>query len=141
MAIRNYYIGVESLSLTTLQKAQLLDAIKQLGANTDPRPASRNHWRVRLDNNAVIFHALFDEDLLTVAVISQQLATLFSVPVIQVTATTATNIYGQSATFVYLAVNRLLIQVFGGVTATSAESRAQVLAYLAANSAAWEAPT
>ena len=52
------YFYVEALSLTAQQKATLVNALKALGErNQDEHPNERNHWRIRQDNNAVIFEA------------------------------------------------------------------------------------
>lgn len=136
--IRRFYVGVEALSLTTQQKNTLVQAIQQLGANTDPNPAFRNHWRVRNDANALIFEACFEDSQLTVAAFTAYLANVFGVPAAQISSSVVTNSVGTIGTFTYQAVQRLRIVLFGGVSATYAESQAAVLAYLAANSAAWE---
>ena len=99
------------------------------------------HWRVRLDNDAVIFRARFQDGALTVANLRQFLATTFGVPVAQVSAATTQQTFAVRpspiVTMSYQATPRLRVALFGGTTATTAESNSEVLAYLAANAAAW----
>lgn len=59
------YFGIENLNLNATQKAQLVTALKALGPAAHPRPCMLNHWRPRLDGDAVIFEALFDETKIT----------------------------------------------------------------------------
>lgn len=101
------YFGIENIALTAPQKATLVSALQALGPSDDPQPAELMHSRTRLDNDAVIFRARFQDGALTVANLRQFLATTFGVPVAQITA------------------------------ATTAESNSEVLGYLAANAAAW----
>ncbi len=133
------YFGVEALSLTAAQRAVLVAALKLLGRdNRAPQPSHRNHWRVRLDGQAVIFEANWNTDEWTVAGLGNRLATLFGVSPALVTFATAQTVYGPTATYTYSGTNRLRLIAFGGLLATWAESHDAVTAYLAANSAAWE---
>jgi hypothetical protein len=111
--------------------------LRALGSNTHPNPCMRNHWRVRLDNQAVIFEANFNDEDWTVATIRQRLANIFGVNVTLVTANTTTTAYGPVVTISYSGTARLRMIAFGGLLATWAQSHDLVLAYLAANKAAW----
>ena len=133
---RQYY-GIENLALTVAQRDTLVSALRQLGANTHPNPCYRNHWRVRLDNQAIIFEGNFNDGDWTVATIRQRLATIFGVNVTLVTASTTTTAYGPVVTISYNSTARLRMIAFGGLLATWAQSHDLVLAYLAANKTAW----
>lgn len=135
------YFGIENIALTAPQKATLVSALRALGPSDDPQPAELMHWRVRLDSDAVIFRARFQDGALTVANLRQFLATTFGVPVAQVSAATTQQTFAVRpspiVTLSYQATPRLRVALFGGTTATTAESNSEVLAYLAANAAAW----
>lgn len=143
MANIHLYFGIENLNLTAPQKASLLEALQALGqANNGASPQFRNHWRIRLDNDAIIFEASFDESNLTIAAIKARLATIFGVAVGTITHSTSQNAtYGLIATFIHSAQNKIRMVAFGhnGTNwGTTAQSRAAAQAYLIANAAAWE---
>ena len=135
------YFGIENLALTAPQKATLVAALQALGPSSDPQPAELMHWRVRLDNDAVIFRARFQDGDLTTANLRQFLANAFSVPVAQIsqvtTSTTFLTLPSPIVTMTYQAIQRMRFVLFGGLAATTQQSNAEVLAYLAANAAAW----
>lgn len=137
MSLRRFYFAMENLALTAPQQQTLVDALKQLGPDS-PSPAKRNHWRVRLDGAAVIFEAEFDDSNFTAAALRQRLATIFGVPVAEVTSVTSTPASGTLLTLSYQATPRLRCLIFGGANASYAESQQAARAYLAANSATWE---
>lgn len=139
MADVELYFYAENVNLTTAQQQSIVDAIKTWGRrDNDPNSRHRNHWRVRLDNKAVIFEAWVDSDNLTVLSLRQRLATLFSVPLAQVTGSVTTNAYGQLVSITYNAQVRLRVGVFGGVTADYYTSQAKVRQFLHDNVVAWE---
>lgn len=138
MTMKRFYVGVENLALTAPQRDTLVDALKQLGANSDPSPARRNHWRVRLDNDAVLFEAEFDDANFTITALRTRLAAIFAVPLAQVTNTTTTPAVGTVLTMTYQSVARMRFVLFGGASATYDQSQAAAREYLAANAAAWE---
>lgn len=140
MAIKRQYLGVENVALTAPQRQTLIDALKALGPSSDPSPARLNHWRVRLDGDAVIFESAFDDSLLTVAQFKTRLAAIFGVAVGSITSATTNPASGTLLTFSYQAVARVRVLLFGGSTATYAESQAAAQAYLATNAALWESP-
>lgn len=140
---QHVYMGLENISLNAAQKNQLVTALQQLGPIQAANPAHRNHWRVRLDGNAVLFEALFDDDDLTVASVKGYLASIFNIQASSISHTLTTPTFAARptpvATFRYNGTDYLRVAVFGGPTATWAQSREETLAYLAANAAAWEA--
>lgn len=134
---RQYY-GVENLGLTAPQRQTLVTALQALGDNSNPNPSRRNHWRIRTDNDAVIFEGLFDDAHWTVQAITNRLATIFGVDPSTIIATTTSTQYGPVVTFARPAgTNRLRLVAFGGLLAAYNDSHAAAIAYLIANSAAW----
>lgn len=134
---RQYY-GIENLGLTAPQKQTLITALQALGDNANLNPSRRNHWRIRTDNDAVIFEAQFNYADWTVQAITNRLATIFGVDPSTITATTSSTQYGPVVTFDRPAgTNRLRLVAFGGFLATYAESHNAAIAYLIANAAAW----
>jgi hypothetical protein len=132
------YIGLENIALTAPQKATVVAALRGLGKQSDNQPSHINHMRVRLDNNAAIFEAEFDDSELTIANFKQLLANAFGVAVGTITNANTTNAYGLVVTLAQAGTDRMRALLFGGAGATLAASRAAVQAYLAANAAAWK---
>lgn len=140
MADVNLYFYVENLGLAQAQKDTLVAELKTIGKrDSDNNPRYRNHWRVRLDNEAVIFEGVFDDANLSAVGVRNRLAAIFGVANTSITYATTQTAFGPTVVYTYNAIARLRVGVFGGLTATYQESQAQVLAYLAANMAAWDA--
>lgn len=140
MADLHVYIGIENLALTNPQRATLVQGIQALGANNASfNPALRNHWRIRLDNDAAIFEALFDSDTISIQATKNRLAAIFEVDPATITTNTQAIAYGLLITYTRNSTNYLRLLLFGwnGEFPTYAESHAAVLAYLSANAAAW----
>jgi hypothetical protein len=116
------YMGIENIALTNPQRATLVTALQSLGPIEAANPSHRNHWRVRTDNNAVIFEALFGDNDLTVNAVKGYLANVFSVPVGDVSHVLTDTAYGPLLTLSYAATSRLRVILFGGATPTYAES-------------------
>jgi len=135
---RQYY-GIENLALTPAQRATLATALQSLGANNHPNPAHRNHWRVRLDSQAIIFEAQFNDSDWTVDTIRNRLAAIFAVDPSTITSATAATPYGPVVTLSRPAgPPQLRMIAFGGLLATWEQSHNAALAYLTANAAQWE---
>lgn len=142
MANVHIYFGIENLALTTNQRNTLVAGLQALGvANAGDNPAQRNHWRVRLDNQAVIFEALFNEDNISIVAIKQRLATIYGINVSLIGHTIQQTVYGLLVTFSRSGTDRLRMIAFGhdgnSWPARSVSGDA-ARAYLAANIAAWE---
>ena len=135
------YMAIENLNLSTPQRQLLVATIKSLGPRAHFLPDHFNHWRVRLDNEAVIFEAQFDADNVSVASFTYRLAMIFDVE--PDTIGHSVNHYTFDAgptpvvTFSRGGTNYLRMACFGGLSSTWAQSHRETLAYLAANSAAW----
>jgi hypothetical protein len=135
------FFGIENISLTAPQKVTLVQALQALGPSSDPQPAELMHWRVRLDGDAVIFRARFQDGDLTTANLRQFLANAFSVPVAQIssaaTSTTFKTLPSPILTMTFAAVQRMRFVLFGGLGASVQQSNDEVIAYLIANASAW----
>lgn len=141
MANVHVYFGIENLNLTNTQRNQLVAAIQALGANNNSvQPAERCHWRIRLDNDAAIFEALFDEDTITINSIKQFLANIFNVSAGTISHATQQTAYGLLATFTRNATDYIRMISFGynGGWSTWQESNAKVRDYLSDNALAWD---
>lgn len=136
------YWAIEDLNLNAAQRQTLIGALRQLGPSADSQPAHLCHWRTRLDNKAVIFEALFDEDVLTVDAFRQRLGTIFGIS--WVTIGTDITVYSFSGgntpvvTFSRSGIDYIRVGLFGGIGATWEESHQEVLGYLANNQLAWQ---
>lgn len=141
MANIRCYFGIENLNLTAQQKNTLITGLQVLGvSNQSQYPNERNHWRVRPDNNAVIFEALFDEDTLTIDAIKQRLATIFNVDMATISHSTSQHAtYGLVVTFIHATQQKLRMVAFGhnGGWGSHEISHAAADAYLIANAVAW----
>lgn len=135
------YFGIENIALTAPQKQTLVSALQALGPISDPQPAELMHWRVRLDNDAVIFRARFQDNDLTTNNLRQFLANTFGVALAQISASTGSVTFlsrpSPVVTMTFAAVARMRFVLFGGLAATTQQSNAEVVAYLIANAVAW----
>ncbi len=136
------YFYAENLGLNASQRSTLIAQLKALGNNDHPNPSHRNHWRIRMDGNAVIFHLEIDESMLTPIAIRNRLAAIFGIANTSVTYSSSNVTLAirpsPVVTYRYNSLDRLRFGVFGGLAASWPESQVEVLAYLAANQAAWE---
>ncbi len=142
MTQRHVYLAVENLNLNPTQRTTLVDALKALGPASNKQPSRLNHWRTRLDNEAVILEALFNEDNLTVDVFKDRLGAIFSVNPATIDHSTLTPTFDSRpspvVTFSRSGIDYIKFCLFGGVGATWQQSGNECRAYLAANRAEWE---
>jgi len=136
------YYAVLNVSLNGTQKAQLVAALQNFGLHADPNPINNNHWRIRTDQNALIFHGNFDESEWSVASMKAWLGSIFGVPVSSIGHRTESRSYSEAGntlvvTFTYLGTDRLQMIVFGGVGASRERGHLEALGYLKANAEAW----
>ena len=131
------YIGIENVGLNDTQRDTFIDALKELGPDSHPSPACLCHWRTRIDGQAAIFEAMFNEDNLTVQSFKDKLGNIFEIDPETITHSTEQTQYGPVVTFTYT-VDRLKLLVFGGTDATWMESGDACRAFLAANIAEWD---
>lgn len=138
------YFAVENLNMNDNQKDTLVAELRQLGPSpeTENRPNHLCHWRTRLDNEAAIFEARFNEDALTVEAFTNRLANIFGVDPSTIDVDISQlDFAGHGTTvavFARTGTNYLRMALFGTKQATWDESHEEVLAYLASNLEAWE---
>ena len=145
MANWHGYLAIEDINLSAAQRQELWDVLKARGmANDGPNPQFRNHWRFSLDNQKGIFEALFDEDQLTVNQFKQWLGAIFGVDPVTIDNANSQQTFDTLptpiVTFSRSGTNYIRFAAFAGVGATWAQSRREVLAYLALNQTEWEEP-
>ena len=138
MARWHGYIAIENVGLNATQRQILIDEIKELGPGSDPQPAKLNHWRIRLDSEAGIFEANFNEDNLTVEVFKQRLANIFGVDPSTIDHVIQQISYGPMVTFSRNSVDRLRFLAFAGVNSAWMESGDEARRYLKNNQSDWE---
>lgn len=138
MAIWHGYIAIENLALTANQRGKLITALRKLGPASDRQPERFNHRRTRLDGQAVIFEAAFNDNNISVAGIKGYLANVFGVAASTINHSVNQTQYGPVATYERGGTNYLRLVQFGGVGSSWETSRLAAVAYLRANSAAWE---
>lgn len=135
------YFAIENIALTAPQKATLVAALRTLGPSSHPQPAELMHDRVRLDGDAVIFRARFQDGDLTTLNLRQFLANTFGVAVAQISVSNTPQTFGTLPspilTMTFQAVARMRFILFGGLAATVQQSNAECVAYLIANASAW----
>jgi hypothetical protein len=139
---RHLYLGVENIGLNTAQRATLIDALRALGPRSDPQPARLNHWRTRLDGEAAIFEALFNENALMVDAFKARLASIFSIDPATIDHAASSRSFADGSTpivvFSRSGVDYLRFALFGGVDAAWMESGDECRGYLALNRDEWE---
>lgn len=138
------YFGLENLGLTGPQKLQLLTALNLLGPSSDSQPAHLNHRRVRTDNDAVIYEALFDQEHISISSLKTYLGNVYGIsPTLishTVTYQTFATLPSAVVTFTYQSVARLRIVFFGkgsGSWPTWPQSWAEATAYVAGRATEW----
>jgi len=145
MATQHVYFGIENLALNDAQRQTLVEALRQLGPASNPQPARLCHWRTRLDGDAAIYEALFDEDNISVQAFKDRLGAIFSVDPATIDHSTSDTTWDTRAssvvTFSRSATDYLRVVIFGYAGAdwpAWAQSGDECRAYLAANRAEWE---
>jgi hypothetical protein len=139
---KHLYLSIENVGLNTSQRATLVDALKALGPSSDPQPARLNHWRTRLDNQAAIFEAAFNESVLTINAFKARLAAIFGVDPATIDHVTVNRSFADGttpvATFSRAGTNYLRFALFGGISATWQKSGDECRGYLALYRDEWE---
>lgn len=142
MAIWHGYIGIENLALNASRRQTLIDALKQLGPRSDPQPARLCHWRTRLDGEAALFEAAFNEDNLTIAKFKDWLASIFGVDSVTIDHRVTSYQFADGDTpavvFSRLEIDLLRFSLFGGQGASWMQSGDECRGYLAVNRDEWE---
>lgn len=141
MANWHGYFVVERGTIGSGNWAALRALYEAMGASGSDFPAYNNHWRERLDGDAVIYESQFDTDEVSIPAFKQLLADEFEVPVENIEHTVDADDYAGYGTtvweFLYNSVTRFTVRRFGG-GGTWAESGAECRGYIIANMAEWE---
>ena len=146
MAYQHLYFAIENLNLNDTQRAELIEVLRSLGPATARQPAYLNHWRTRLDGQAAIFEALWDEDKISIQAFKNRLGAIFEVDpeTIDHSVNGVTFAVRETAvvTFSRNSTNYLRVAFFGYPGGedwpTWDESGDECRAYLAANLEEWE---
>ena len=142
MAQWHGYFGIENINLNSNQRDTLVEALRALGPSSDPQPAQLNHWRTRTDNQAVLFEASFDEEVLTIDVFKDRLGSIFDVDpdtiLHSVDILYFFDVGTPVVTFSRTGTDYLKVALFGGVGSTWQQSRREVQGYLLANLEDWD---
>jgi hypothetical protein len=146
MTRRHIYFGIENLNLSAEQRGALVEVLRALGPAHSGQPCRLCHWRTRLDNEAAIYEALFDEDTITVQAFKSRLGNIFDVSPSTIdhstNQVTLDSRQTAVATFSRSGVDYLKVAFFGYAGGedwpTWRESLVETLAYLEANREEWE---
>ena len=146
MATIHTFILVETMNVNATNRNTLFAAMRAILSQDSSQPAYINHDRVRLDSDAMILCALFDEDDVSVAQMKQYLGTVFDIDPADIgNVNDNQNAYGFESILSYPdgVTDRIRYIAFGysGGWASWETSRLAVLAYLSDNDTAWEAET
>ena len=138
------YFGIENINLSDAQRDTLVAVLRQLGPASDPSPARIMHWRTRLDGQAAIFEAMFQNGDLTVATFKQRLANIFGIDPATISHSTVTQDWGNQETpvitFSRNGTDYLRVAVFAGKQKYWEASGDAARGYISANLAEWELP-
>ena len=139
------YFAIEDLNLTDNQRDTLIAVLRNLGPASHPSPACLNHWRTRLDGDAAIFEALFNEAMLTVQAFKDRLGAIFDVDPATIDHALTLHHFGDGdtpvAVFSRAGTDYLRMALFGGPDSTWQESGDECRAYLSLYLDQWEEST
>lgn len=135
------YLGAENITLSQAQKDAFRATMSAIGPAAHPSTAELMHWRSRLDGDAVIMRAQFNDSDLTTAGLRQLLASALGVTLDKITATQASVTYATLASTLITMSNAstpcMRFILFGGGRASVQQSNDEALAYLKLNAGAW----
>jgi hypothetical protein len=145
---QHVYFGIENLNLNDTQRGELIQALRALGPASHPQPCCLCHWRTRLDGQAAIFEALFDEDTISIDAFKQWLGVIFGISWVtighSITPQTFDTLPTAIVTFSRTGVDYIRVAFFGydGTTWPSwMQSGDECRAYLALYRDLWEEST
>lgn len=135
------YLGAENISMTQAQKDAFRETFRAIGPASNPQTAEMMHWRTRLDGDAVIMRALFNDTDINGSGLRSLLATALGVPPAQVTSANTSVTYLTVASVILTmsvnAVQTMRFIRFAGMSANVTQSNIEALAYLKLYAAAW----
>ncbi len=148
MAERQFYFGAENLALSNAQRNAFRDWVLTLGRrDTSIYPNERMQPRYRLDGQAMIFEATFEEDHITMQAFTNRLGVIFGVDPATITPRQNTQSWGGIPNRIYTfrrgATDYIRTVMFGfnggGFPSWNLSNQA-CIAYKIANAAEWENP-
>jgi len=135
------YLGAENIALNQAQRDAFRERLRIIGPAEHPQPSELMHWRTRLDGEAVIMRAQFQDADMTMAGLRRLLADTLGIPVAQVTSATAAVTYrtipSAIVTMTVAGIDQMRFIQFAGSRSTVDQSNIEVLAYLQLNAVAW----
>jgi hypothetical protein len=146
MALWYGYMGAENLALNEAQKDAFVERLRGLGQRNNGANRFKMQLRPRLDNQAAIFEAVFEDSQLTPASIKQFLGSVFGVNPNTITNTNGVANFGNGttifSTFARGGTDYIRIAAFGKIAGTEEEqwlaSWTECRIYLQLNSLAWD---
>lgn len=136
------YFVVERLNIGISNWNALIVLFEAMGTESSPIPAFNNHWRKRIDDNAVIYESMFDTSEVSISAFKQMLADEFGVPVEDIEDVQTEESYAGGTTivwtFLYNAVERFKVERFGGSGSTWTQSGDECRGYLFFYRDEWE---
>lgn len=142
MALAHIYFAIERQNIGTGNWSALVALFEAMGTADSPMPAFNNHWRARLDSDAVIYESKFDTSEVSLEAFKQLLADEFGVDVGDIETVASSADYAGIGTtvwqFKYNSVDRFKVERFGAGGATWMQSGDECRGYLALNQAEWE---
>jgi len=136
MANRHFYFVFENLALSQDDWDALVERFRQRGSTTSPQPAERNHQRLRLDEQAIIFEALFNENAVNERAVEGILSSITKIPPSRIDFAIEEN-GDKVITYDIDGVPSLVHTVMANEGATWNESRIAILSYIQTNKAEW----
>ena len=135
------FVGAENITLTQAQKDAFRATFAALGPPSHQQTSEIMHWRSRLDGDAVIMRAMFNDSDLTTNGLRQLLATALGVPPAQITAAQTSTTYATIPSTVLTMSNNAVacmrFILFGGIRVSVQQSNVEAMAYLKQNAALW----
>lgn len=142
MTNAHIYFVAERQSISIGNWSALITLFEAMGTNDSPMPAFNNHWRIRLDGDAVIYESKFDTSEVSLEAFKQLLADEFGVDVGDIESVISSADYAEIGTtvwqFKYNSVDRFKVERFGAGGATWQQSGDECRGYLAANRDEWD---
>ncbi len=137
------YFGIENLNLSNAQRDNLHQALQQIGPEESNLPAELLHWRIRPDNQAIIYEARFDDAVLTVNAFKNYLAGVFAIDPATIDHDTSSVLFEDLPTpivvFSRSGTDYLRLALFAGPGSSWEQSLLETLRYIKDNLAQWEA--
>ena len=134
------YYGLERhipANLTVAQRNTIHAAIMALTPQNTSLPCWIAHERIRLDNDAMIVEAFWQDGDVTLEKFIDYIAAAMGVASNTVTTTTTTPVYGTLVVFIRAGLARFRMIQFGGAAPTREQSGQAANQYVKDNAAAW----